>query len=61
MDYNHCRPHSSPGDVIPAGVPREKRVQTERGLGWFVYLRLYGPEQPYFDTTWIPGDAEKMR
>jgi hypothetical protein len=31
------------------------------GKGWFVYLRLYGPEQPYFDKTWVPGDAEKLK
>jgi hypothetical protein len=29
--------------------------------GWFVYLRLYGPEKPYFEKTWIPGDAEKVK
>jgi hypothetical protein len=28
---------------------------------WFVYLRLYGPEKAYFDKTWIPGDAEKVK
>ena len=21
---------------------------------------LYGPEKPYFEKTWIPGDAEKV-
>ena len=35
-------------------------VQTIPGEGWFVYLRLYGPEAPYFDKTWIPGDAERV-
>ena len=34
---------------------------TFTGKGWFVYLRLYGPETPYFEKEWIPGDAEKIR
>ena len=31
-------------------------VQTKPDVGWFVYLRLYGPEQAAFDGTWKPGD-----
>jgi hypothetical protein len=31
------------GPELPAGVPEENWVQTKPGLGWFVYLRLYGP------------------
>jgi len=46
---------------LPADVPEENWVQTTPGKGWFVYLRLYGPEQPYFDKTWVPGDAEKLK
>jgi hypothetical protein len=46
---------------LPKGVVKENWVQTKPGLGWFVYLRLYGPEQSYFDKTWIPGDAEKIQ
>ena len=48
------------GPKLPADVPEENWVQTTPGKGWFVYLRLYGPEQPYFDKTWVPGDAEKV-
>jgi hypothetical protein len=48
------------GPALPADVPEENWVQTTPGKGWFVYLRLYGPEKPYFDKTWIPGDAEKV-
>jgi len=48
------------GPERPADVPEENWVQTRPGKGWFVYLRLYGPEQPYFDKTWVPGDAEKL-
>lgn len=35
-------------------------VKTKADLGWFVYLRLYGPEQAAFDGTWRPGDFELM-
>jgi hypothetical protein len=48
------------GPTKPADVPEQNWVQTTPGKGWFVYLRLYGPEQAYFDKTWIPGDAEKL-
>jgi hypothetical protein len=30
------------------------------GSGWFVYLRLYGPDGPAFDGRWKPGDFEEM-
>jgi len=49
------------GPEQPPEVPKENWVQTKPGMGWFVYLRLYGPEQSYFDKTWIPGDAEKIQ
>ena len=45
----------------PADAPGDNWVQTTPGKGWFVYLRLYGPEAPYFDKSWIPGDAEKAQ
>ena len=49
------------GPRLPDGVPKENWVQTKPGLGWFVYLRLYGPEKPYFEKKWIPGDVEKLK
>ena len=33
-------------------------VQTMPGKGYNVLLRLYGPEQAWFDKTWMPGDFE---
>ena len=36
-------------------------VQTVRGKGWFVLLRLYGPLEPWFDKTWRPGEIEMMK
>jgi hypothetical protein len=33
-------------------------IQTVPGKGWNVLLRLYGPEQSWFDKTWKPGEFE---
>jgi len=35
-------------------------IQTVAGKGWFVLLRLYGPLEPWFDRTWIPGEFEML-
>ena len=35
-------------------------VQTNKGESFFVYLRLYGPEQPYFDQTWPMNKIKKL-
>ena len=35
-------------------------VQTIRGKGWFVLLRLNGPLEPWFDKTWRPGEIERI-
>jgi hypothetical protein len=43
------------GPSAPAG--QEGRwIKTIAGKGWFVYFRIYGPEQPAFDGSWKPGD-----
>ncbi len=49
------------GPTPPDGVPKANWVQTRPGSGWFVYLRLYGPEKPFWDRTWVPGDAERVK
>jgi hypothetical protein len=36
-------------------------IQTIPGKGWFVILRLYGPLEPWFDKTWIPGEIEQLK
>lgn len=36
-------------------------VQTMPGKGFNVLLRLYGPLQPWFDRTWMPGDFELVK
>jgi hypothetical protein len=49
------------GPKRPAGVPEANWVQTRPGSGWFAYLRLYGPEKPFWNKTWIPGDVERVQ
>jgi hypothetical protein len=36
-------------------------VQTMPGKSYFVFLRLYGPLEPWFDKTWKPGDFELVK
>ena len=36
-------------------------VQTNKGQSFFVYLRLYGPEQAYFDQTFPMSKIEKVK
>jgi len=36
-------------------------IQTNKGESFFVYLRLYGPEQAYFDQTWPMNKIEKIK
>ena len=33
-------------------------IQTTAGKNWFTLLRLYGPLEPWFEKTWVPGDIE---
>ena len=36
-------------------------IQTMPAKSFNVLLRLYGPEQPWFDKTWEPGDFELVK
>lgn len=36
-------------------------VKTLPGQGWFTYIRLYGPLEPFFDQTWKLDDIVKVR
>ena len=47
------------GPNPPEGFERNW-IQTVAGKGWFVLLRLYGPLEPWFDRTWIPGEFELL-
>ncbi len=45
-------------------APKGKEVnwiQTNKGQSFFVYLRLYGPEQAYFDQTFPMNKIEKIK
>ena len=48
------------GPTAPKGH-ESNWVQTVAGKGWNVLLRLYGPEQAWFDKTWKPGDFELVK
>ena len=47
------------GPTAPKGH-ESNWVQTVPGKGWNALLRLYGPEQAWFDKTWKPGDFERV-
>lgn len=36
-------------------------IQSNEGESYFVYLRLYGPEQAYFDQTYLMNKIEKIK
>ena len=48
------------GPTAPSGH-EDNWVQTMPGKGWSVFLRLYGPLQPWFDKSWKPGDIELVK
>ena len=47
------------GPEPPAGK-ESNWIQTVPGKGWFTFLRLYGPLEPWFDKTWRPGEIEPV-
>jgi hypothetical protein len=47
------------GPEPPAGK-EGNWIQTIPGKGWFAFLRLYGPLEPWFDKTWRPGEIEEV-
>jgi hypothetical protein len=48
------------GPTRPDSVPEANWLRTNPGEGYNLNLRLYGPTQPFYDGSWIPGDAEKL-
>jgi hypothetical protein len=48
------------GPKAPAGH-ESNWIQTMPGKSFNVILRLYGPLQPWFDKSWIPGDFEIVK
>ena len=47
-------------DKAPKGT-ENNFVKTIAGEGFFVYLRLYAPTEPYFDRSWSLPDIEKVK
>jgi hypothetical protein len=45
----------------PAGIKRGNWIQTDPKKGWFTYLRLYGPLEPFFAKTWRPSEIELVQ
>ena len=45
----------------PAGIKRGNWIQTDPNKGWFTYLRLYGPLEPFFAKTWRPSEIELVQ
>jgi hypothetical protein len=48
------------GPNIPTGHEGQW-IKTAPGKGWFVYFRVYGPEQAAFDGSWKPADFEEVK
>jgi hypothetical protein len=48
------------GPKPPAGK-ENNWVQTVPGKRWNAVLRLYGPEEAWFDKTWRPGEIELVK
>jgi hypothetical protein len=46
------------GPEKPEGA-NKNWLRTVPGKGFFIIVRLYGPDQAYFDNTWKPSDLEK--
>jgi hypothetical protein len=47
------------GPTAPDGK-ESNWLQTIPGKGWFTVLRLYNPEQAFFDKTWRPSEIEPI-
>ena len=45
------------GPKAPKGF-ESNWLETIPGKGWFVALRMYGPQQAWIDKTWRPGEIE---
>lgn len=48
------------GPKAPKGQ-EDRWIKTTKGKGWFVYFRIYGPQQPAFHGSWKPGDFEEVK
>ena len=51
----HFGPQPPPGNAADGTW-----IQTLPGIGWFVYFRIYGPDEPAFDGTWRLPDFQPV-
>ena len=47
------------GPTAPDGY-EANWVQSHPGVGFFVYLRFYGPTEAYYDKSWIMPDIQRL-
>jgi hypothetical protein len=48
--------------IPTTAAEKEKNwLRTVPGKGYFVIVRLYGPEKAFFDQSWRPGDVEQVK
>jgi hypothetical protein len=47
------------GPTLPGGA--KNWIATVPGKGFFILLRLYGPQQAFFEQTWKPDDIEEVK
>jgi hypothetical protein len=50
LTFGPERPSEAPGNWI----------ETVAGKSWYTILRLYGPLEPWFEKTWVPGNIERL-
>jgi hypothetical protein len=62
FDFAHAEGDSSVDLYFGPSAPVDHQdhwIQTRSDAGWFVYFRIYGPDQPAFDGTWKLPDFER--
>ena len=42
----------------PPSQGEQSWIKTNPGKGFFMYIRLYGPLEPFYDKSWRPGEVE---
>jgi hypothetical protein len=49
------------GGPVVVDIPKENNwITTRDGRPFFVMFRLYGPQKPIVDKTWVLNDIEKV-
>jgi len=45
----------------PPPQGEESWIKTNPGKGFFMYLRFYGPLEPFYDKSWRPGEVKLVK